>query len=318
LHQLGITRIGQLEALPREALSSRFGPQLLRRLDQASGRLPEPIPARRPAVEFAADFSPPQPTARREAVEGALEQLIGQVAEQLARADRGAVKLECCLECSLGGIDRIEPVRVCLGLFRPTAAADYLFQLARLQFERLPAPVAAMRVTAPVTAPLEHRQQELFPGDDDTARRNPRQLAALVDRLSSRLGRRSVCSARLVSDAQPERAWRRDPLIEGSRRRRPTVRSQRPAKLPPRPLRLFPRPISLTTVASKGPPPHFHFRNQPHKVVHHWGPERIETGWWRGHTVGRDYYRLETTAGRRYWVFRRLRDGRWFVHGTFE
>ena len=44
LGELGVTRIGQLEALPREEFSSRFGPALLRRLDQAFGRLDEPVP----------------------------------------------------------------------------------------------------------------------------------------------------------------------------------------------------------------------------------------------------------------------------------
>jgi hypothetical protein len=34
--------------------------------------------------------------------------------------------------------------------------------------------------------------------------------------------------------------------------------------------------------------------------------------------VGRDYYRVETTTGHRFWLFRRLRDGHWFLHGLFE
>jgi protein ImuB len=49
-----------------------------------------------------------------------------------------------------------------------------------------------------------------------------------------------------------------------------------------------------------------------------WGPERIETGWWRGQAVGRDYYRVETTDGRRFWIFRNLEDNRWFLHGVFD
>ena len=39
-------------------------------------------------------------------------------------------------------------------------------------------------------------------------------------------------------------------------------------------------------------------------------------------TPGHPEYRwtsgIETTTGHRYWLFRRLRDGRWFLHGTFE
>jgi protein ImuB len=67
-----------------------------------------------------------------------------------------------------------------------------------------------------------------------------------------------------------------------------------------------------------GPPLRFSFRGQEHRIAQVWGPERIEIGWWRGPMVARDYYRVETAAGQRYWLFRRLADGRWFLHGTFE
>jgi protein ImuB len=53
-------------------------------------------------------------------------------------------------------------------------------------------------------------------------------------------------------------------------------------------------------------------------LAQHWGPERIETAWWRGRSVRRDYYRVETAEGSRYWLFRRLTDGQWFLHGEFE
>jgi protein ImuB len=97
---------------------------------------------------------------------------------------------------------------------------------------------------------------------------------------------------------------------------------------------LLPRPIALVvtqlcdaatsaagTAAPEiihGPPLWFHFAGQQHHVVQVWGPERIETGWWRGRPVGRDYFRIETTAGRRFWLFRRLRDEKWFLQGMFE
>jgi protein ImuB len=52
-------------------------------------------------------------------------------------------------------------------------------------------------------------------------------------------------------------------------------------------------------------------------VARHWGPERIETGWWRGPSVRRDYYRIETDEGRRFWLFRELTNRRWFLHGAY-
>ena len=48
------------------------------------------------------------------------------------------------------------------------------------------------------------------------------------------------------------------------------------------------------------------------------GPERIESGWWDGRDVRRDYYVARTAGGVRLWVFRERRaDGRWFMHGVF-
>ena len=41
----------------------------------------------------------------------------------------------------------------------------------------------------------------------------------------------------------------------------------------------------------------------------HVGPERIETLWWRGPSVRRDYYRIATESGSQLWIFRRLADG---------
>ncbi len=52
-------------------------------------------------------------------------------------------------------------------------------------------------------------------------------------------------------------------------------------------------------------------------VARHWGPERIETGWWRGRHVRRDYYHVETTSGARFWLFRETEGDAWFLHGVF-
>ena len=53
-----------------------------------------------------------------------------------------------------------------------------------------------------------------------------------------------------------------------------------------------------------------------HTIVRSWGPERIRTGWWRQSGIERDYYRVETSTGRRFWLFRDNRQS-WFLHGIF-
>jgi protein ImuB len=338
LAELGIFRIGQLEALPRDELLSRFGPLLAGRMDQAFGRLDEPVRACPLPPHFAVDWSAEHPISRREMIEAAVEHLVGRTAALLAAGNRGALQLECRLEC-LPSQAAQQTIRLSIGLFRPTAAAAHLFQLAQLQLERLriPAPVTGVRVQATLTAPLEPRRQAvLFDFGDEGASVPLRQLAALVERLSSRLGPGAVLGVRLRPEAQPELSWHYDPLLERGQRRRGR-QAEAPADLPPRPLRLLPRPIVLAvtqlcgasvsansaaaTAAPPiiyGPPLWFHFAGQQHHVAQVWGPERIETGWWRGRPVGRDYFRVETIAGRRFWLFRRLRDEKWFLQGMFE
>jgi protein ImuB len=307
-----------------------------------------------------------------------LERLIGDVAESLARRGAGAVQLDCRLEPD-GGAPVVVPVR----LVRATASARHLLELIRLQLERLQlsGSISAVRVRVVSGAVLEHDQFELF--DSGTDPQAPRELAALVDRLSTRLGRESVARVRLVPDAQPEATFRYEPLIgangtirNGSGKRQPRVaRSRRPNpvvvpvvqkpashrdksdgagpvapslahraggsalarrvgvlsesregdgrfSLHTAPLRLSPRPEPITVVSAvpDGPPARFDWAGEWHRIVRAVGPERIETGWWRGRPVParRDYYRVETDAGRRFWLFRRLDDGRWFLHGWFD
>ena len=332
LHQLGLCRIGQLERLPREDLASRFGPELLQRLDQAAGRRPETGPALVPPPEFEARRLLEYPSTRREVVGALLDSAVGQLSQMLLRLDRGALRLDCRLDC-----EGTKGAELSVGLFQPTASPRHLLELIQMPLERLslPAAVTGICLRAPLTAPLAQRQQELFVDACELASHG-RLLAGLIDRLSSRLGQKAVVRPRLVADAQPELAWRYDSLVDGhgQRRRRKGdspifVASchknrdspQGPAaELPPRPLRLLRRPIPLAVVAiaPDGPPLWFTWQAREHRVADARGPERIETGWWRGCPIGRDYYRVATAAGACFWLFRRLRDSKWFLHGAFD
>ena len=57
------------------------------------------------------------------------------------------------------------------------------------------------------------------------------------------------------------------------------------------------------------------------RTVRAQGPERIAGEWWRERAPTRDYYRVEDTDGRRFWLYRDNfddpRETRWFLHGLF-
>jgi protein ImuB len=94
-----------------------------------------------------------------------------------------------------------------------------------------------------------------------------------------------------------------------------------------RPIRLFarPQPIDVTAALPDAPPVLFRWRRVLHRIVRAEGPERMEPEWWRNASEAagpRDYYRVESTTGLRFWVFREGIYGgerlpRWYLHGLF-
>jgi protein ImuB len=179
---------------------------------------------------------------------------------------------------------------------------------------RLPAPADSLMLWARRIDQLDDWQEELFTTESNDAR----DLGDLVDRLAVRLGPQAVVKPELLSDHQPERAFRYTSFSSPKQ----TAAKQLSGSTPPgpRPLRLSPRPmeVAVTAIVPEGPPIAFRLRGTQHVVTKSTGPERIETGWWRGPYVQRDYYRATVKDGRCAWLFRRRDTGQWFLHGWFD
>jgi protein ImuB len=319
LRELGIETLDQLLALPREALASRFGEDLLRRLDQLTGQGRELIEPQRGLPALKASYALEEPTGDRSVLMQVLEQLVEQLARQLAARDQGAVLLTYLLRCTNG-----QEVPLRIGLLQPSASARQLLELIELHLEtvRLSDEVDRVELRATVTGRLGERQRELFAGRWPT---EPHQLAVLVNRLSSRLGCRRVLRAELRASPVPERAVKRTPAVEKKGREakrkggKESIRRPHSSGSPPRPLLLYAEPQmgDVTYVEPDGPPQFLWMNHHRERIVSFVGPERIETLWWRGPSVRRDYYRMATESGRHWWMFQRLEDGKWFAHGEF-
>ena len=249
------------------------------------------------------------PAESRELIECVVCELIHAIAPALAERQLGAVELTCRLDVAPG-----RPVLLHVGLFRPSADPRHLWDLLRMQLEQaaLRGPVGRFTLAAPLTAPLENRQRELFVGNRDEA---ARQGELLIDRLSSRLGDQAVLRPELTADPLPERDARLPAVAE--RKRRGGSPARHAATQRPLLLMTPPAALEVLAIAPDGPPMSFRWNGEQHVVAHSWGPERIESGWWRGPSVRRDYYRVETKSGQRYWLFRRLPGGQWYLHGEF-
>lgn len=319
LHELRVVRTEQLLTLPREELPSRFGPALLVCIDRALGALTEVLTPE-PEVESPQagwEFEPP--VADRETLTAVIGHLLEKLLKRLQPDHLGIHRLLGSLKPA--GHDAVHfPVE----LLRPTASLRDLTDLVRLRVEwlQLPAEVTGVVVRVTSAVPLEYRQGDLF-GDDRPDRAD--EAARLVERMSSRLGERAVLRSWLYPDAQPELACRYDPWLSAAdlRARKQRVRNVESAGtghvLLSRPAELKAEPVAVAvlSVYPGGSPRRIAWGDRDFRVERAWGPERIETGWWRGADMRRDYYVVETAGGERFWVFRDLANGSWFLHGVF-
>jgi protein ImuB len=313
LHRLGIRQIGQLQALPRNSLGARLGPEPAQQLDRITGAAAEVIVACRPPADLTVQRCFEHPLVHLEAIALTLEQLLQELSRRLIALGQGAMQLECWLCCQNREVRKIR-----IGLFQPTVDPEHLVALLQMQLDRLSLPDGLLRieVAAVSTAPREQRQGELFgdatPGDSA-------KLGLFIERLSNRLGCDRVLQPQLQADAQIECAYRCQPLTGQRNHTLPKTQRGKPPGPMFRPLRLFdsPRAVEVVGIALEGPPGKFFYQRQAYRIARYFGPERIETGWWRGPSSRRDYYRVETEGGQRLWLFRCLREQRWFLHGEF-
>ncbi len=321
LASVGVETVGSLMHLPRSSLTSRFGEGLLDRLNQALGDLPEVLTPYQPQAVLTARIHFGATTADRRVLTEGVHRATERFCEQLARRVAGVRQVFVTFYCpdvfrDAGRHTRAVTLEV--NLSQPTRSAKHLMKLMRVRLDELclPTAVESLTVWAREIDPLDDRQGELF----DTGAEDERKLGDLLDRLAVRLGSSAVVRPRLCSDHQPERTFQYLPVVGDGRK--PTARSAQTDTAPMglRPLRLSPNPIAIAVISlvPDGPPIAFRFAGVQHAIADSVGPERIETGWWRGPHVQRDYYRVTTSAGRRYWLFRDRGAGRWFLHGWFD
>lgn len=314
LRTLGLERIGQLATAPRGPLARRFGFALLTRLDQALGRVAEPITPVLPRTFVQHRLSFVEPLLTAEAFATVIATLTETVCVALDRAGLGALRLDLVFE----RVDTtMQAVRI--GLSRPARAPRHL---ARLLTERLETVdpglgVEAMRLVvslAEVLTPVQTRTALIAEDVPD--------IGALVDHLRNRFGAARVYRALPVQSDVPERSVRRVPALA------PDDPANWPDDLP-RPARLLARPqrVQALSVLPDHPPAAFVWRRVRHRIRHADGPERISGEWWRRDREAmavRDYWAVEDESGRRFWLYRSgdgvdpaTGDLSWYLHGVF-
>jgi protein ImuB len=315
LHRLGLKTLGRLMEVPRVALMRRFdrlardlNPLVL--LDRALGKLGDPMNAPPEGRRWLARARLAEPVI--DPVPH-LDALAEDLCRQLSKAEQGARRLRLTIyrvdgewrsrDVALAQASR-EPAHLLRLLTGKLDGIDPGFGFDLLTLE-------ALRVE-----PLGLHQDHLDGRRDASA-----DVAALLDRLSARLGPEKISWSAWAESHLPERVENRVQALAGDMAAPPALRRDRP-------LRLLepPEEIAVLYAVPEGPPARFRWRRIAFLTARHEGPERIAPEWWRDRpgTRLRDYYKVEVTDGRRFWLFREgiLGDGRggdprWFLQGVF-
>ncbi len=320
LASMGVHTLGAVLRLPRAGFARRFGREALEALDRLLGRRAEPRRAFIARERFRARCEPSFELTAHDAILRYLGPLLDDLEAFLrsrqaaitalhlrlqhrARHDGGPVLTRCTLRLAA-------PEFVALRF--AALLAEHLARIA------LPAPVIRCELRSGELLPFAAASAALWrPGEQGggVGHESP----AFIEQLRARLGADAVYGLCLVPEHRPEHAWRvTEPALgaactggrRGGRGARYIARAA--SRASPfvhaghlrRPLWLLRSPEPLPCAL------------QSLQLLE--GPERIETGWWDGRDVARDYYIARDATGAELWVFReRLAPHGWFLHGMF-
>ncbi|MEM7543989.1 MAG: DNA polymerase Y family protein [Pseudomonadota bacterium] len=315
LRRLGLKTIGAVAKVPRLSLTRRFAQSAVQanpllRLDQAMGRLAEPVASveTRPKLRVQLRLAEPiqDPTHH-------LPALCHDLCKQMAAEDLGCRRLHLAVYRSDGEVSAIT-----VATAAPSRDADHLHRLFDDRLMRIDPGFGFDLITleAEGVEPLATAQRTLDgEADEDVL------LPRLIDRLAARLGPDAVKRPVLHESHVPERAIDWAPALTAPPKMTAPTARERPIRL------LAPaEEVHVLYAVPEGPPAQFVWRKQTHRVARYAGPERIAPEWWRDRpsTRLRDYFKVEDQSGQRLWLYReglhedgRGGDPRWFVHGMF-
>ena len=309
LEAAGVREIGAALRLPRAGFTQRFGRDALADLDRLVGRQCEPRRVFVPRERFRAQHDLDCELLHHESLLRAIAPMLAALEDFLRTRQCGIEVLVLRLvHRARGAPDGAPHTQLVLRL----AAADFLAtrfapllaeHLARLV---LPAPVVRCELRSGALRPLVTASDGLRrPGEHGGM--SMRESPALVERLRARLGAESVYGLDVVAEHRPEIAWCvAEPALPA-----PTTRCVAALRAAPRESACLRRPLWLL----RAPEPLTHGLDGLQLLD---GPERIESGWWDGRDVARDYYVVRDLAGAELWVYReRLAPHAWYLHGRF-
>jgi len=305
LNSIGARSIGDCLRLPRGGLGRRTAPQLMGTFQRLIGQAADPRVHFKLPKLFQSSLEIPWETSNAQSIAIAGERLLHELVGYLRSCASVTRSLRWSLNYSGGQVTHFR-----LELTNPSREHSHFMLLLREQLSRikLDGQVKGLALYVDDITP----DSSLIEGDLFKQRKDGgvEDWSGFLDRLRARLGEQSVRGLQRVADHRPEYAWRWSNV---SPRGEHTSFSQvRPdLHAAERPLWLMRKPIRLSC---RGGNPEI---DGPLRFSEE--RERIETGWWDGKPIERDYFIASNPDGARLWVYRELTgEKHWYLHGIFE
>jgi len=302
---MGVRTLGELMRLPRAGFAKRFGVERLADLDRLLGRRADPRRRLVRRERYRGRLDLDHEIEDHERILEALRPLLDELEQFLRTRQRGITALQCRFHHY-----RAAPTFCTLRLAHPEANAGRLQALLRERLANLvlPEPVRRCELRGGALSERPLTSSPLWPAGE-RGHAPAGEMPALIEHLRARLGVGAVYGITQVSEHRPEHAQAaaEPALAHGSKLPHGVLSSYAPFR---RPLWLLHAPQELDS--QRGRPRH----GGELKLLA--GPERIESGWWDGADVQRDYYIASNTHGARFWIYRECNASRrWFLHGIF-
>jgi len=305
LKRAGVRTIGAVLRLPRAGFARRFGAAQLAMLDSLTGQRRELRTLFRRAERFLGRRELGCELENEAGLLAALAPLLDELEAFLRAREYGVMRLEWRL------LHRRAPPSCCvLELAAPAADAGRLAQLfaERLGSCQLPEPVRALELRADTLFRRAPQAHSLWQPGEHGGHAGAESFG-LIERLRARLGADAVHGLTLLEGHRPERSFARGaPPAPRTARGVSGARCALPAAARPLWLLHEPRPL----IVRDGLPR----RRGALTLVSE--AERIESGWWDGAEITRDYYVALDAHGVRLWLLReRAAPHGWCLHGIF-
>jgi protein ImuB len=312
LGRWGLTTLGELAALPADALSARLGAEGSRLQQLARGGDPRPLVPDPGVRRFIESCELEWPIELLEPLSFVFARLLDPLAAALERADRGAIALHLQLRLT----DRTVYPRT-LALPVPMRDPRVLRTLLLLDLESHP-PAAAIDVVTIEADPAPGRvvQYSLL----ERPVPSPETLATLMARLGALVGETRCGSPEILDTHRPD-GWVLTPVAFDDRLRAIDGTTTRSASMPSMTLRRLRPPVAVRVTVERGRPGRVAIdrRGMPGGAVQEAaGPWRSSGGWWQSVRWDRDEWDVAFEGGAVCRLFQDRETGQWFVEGVYD